>query len=225
MNYIGKGIYNISDIHKITGLHSQSIRRWIKGYDYNYKGEKRHSSQLWMPELEPIDDTIGLSFKDLIEINFVQAFIKQGLSLKIIRMALIYAQNKYGIDHPFCSKKFLTDGRKIFLEIHHKTGEKILEELLKGQLVFKEIVGPFLKQLDFENDILKRWWPLTKQKQVVLDPERNFGQPIVAKEGILTEVLAKAYHVNGSFQIVSEWYNVSEESVSDAVEFQYRLAA
>lgn len=161
----------------------------------------------------------------MIEINFVQAFKEMGLSLKTIRMALIYAQEKFGIEHAFGSKQFLTDGRKKNLEIQNETGEPLLEELFKGQLVFRQIISPFLKQLDFENNSLKRWWPLTKAKQIVLDPERNFGQPIVEKEGILTEVLVKAYEINGSYKIVSDWYNVSEESVKEAVEFEYHLAA
>ena len=92
-------------------------------------------------------------------------------------------------------------------------------------MVFTEIVDPFLKQVEFEDDILVRWWPLSMKKQVVLDPMRSFGQPIVNKEGILTEVLNRAFATNQSYELVADWYGTSKDSVQDAVEYEDKLAA
>jgi len=224
MEYIGKGIYSIPDVHRLTGMPSQSISRWVRGYEYKHQGKKKKSPKLWIPDYKPVNNKIGLSFKDLIEINLVYAFRKTGLSLRIIRNAMTHAQDIFGIDHPFCTMQFLTDGRNIFREVHNETGEPTLEELFKRQIVFKEIISPFLKQLEFDNDILLRWWPLTKNKRVVLDPNRNFGQPIVNKEGVLTEVLANAYKANESIEVVSSWYNVSKPAIKDAIEYEKNLA-
>ncbi len=224
MNYIGKGIYSVPDVHRITGLSNKVIYRWIRGYDYAYKGEAQHANKLWELDFDPIDNQISLSFKDLIEIYFVNEFKKLGLSLNTIRNSLLIAQERFKTNHPFSTMRFLTDGRKIFLEVRER-GEKILEDISKSQIVFNKIVAPFLRQLEFENDMLLRWCPITKNKNVVLDPNRNFGQPIVKNEGVLTEVLSNAVHANDSFDVVMDWYNVSRESLEDALEYESQLAA
>lgn len=225
MDYIGKGIYSIPDVHRITGLPNRVIYRWVRGYDYTYNGETQHANKLWETDFDLIDNQISLSFKDLIEIKFVNAFKKYGLGINTIRNSLLIAQERFGTNHPFSTMNFLTDGRKIFLAVEGERGEKILEEISKRQIVFNQIVSPFLKQLEFENDILLRWWPLTKSKSVVLDPNRNFGQPIVKNEGILTEILSNAVHANDSFDVVMDWYNVSRKSLEDALEYESQLAA
>ena len=226
MEYLGKGIYTIPDVHRITGLSTQNIRRWIKGYSYHYNGEIRRSRELWMPDFGEIDNVMCLSFQDLVELKFVGAFKNAGLSLQSIKFVLDYAQRVLGVKRPLSTKQFYTDGKKIFIEeAYSESGKRTLEEIKKHQLVFTEIVDPFLKQIEFEDDILVRWWPLSMKKQVVLDPMRSFGQPIVNKEGILTEVLNRAFATNQSYELVADWYGTSKDSVQDAVEYEDKLAA
>jgi hypothetical protein len=45
------------------------------------------------------------------------------------------------------------------------------------------------------------------------------------KSGVPTRVLARSVKTNGSVQIVSHWFEVSEGEIRDAVEFETRLAA
>ena len=74
-----------------------------------------------------------------------------------------------------------------------KKEEAGLLEIVRRQQVFAQIVRPFLKELEFaKGKDLVRWWPLGTQRQVVLDPTRNFGRPIVNRRGVPTEVLARA---------------------------------
>jgi uncharacterized protein (DUF433 family) len=59
----------------------------------------------------------------------------------------------------------------------------------------------------------------------VLDPTRNFGRPIVFRQGVPTEVLARAANACGSVDEVSRWYEVPRAEIEDAVEFEQQLAA
>jgi uncharacterized protein (DUF433 family) len=73
--------------------------------------------------------------------------------------------------------------------------------------------------------ILERWWPLGVNRHVVVDPKKNFGQPTISQEGIATQVLAASVRANGSVEEVARWYEISAESVRDAVEYEQTLAA
>ena len=80
--------------------------------------------------------------------------------------------------------------------------------------------------MDF-NDLKEpaRWWPLGKDRSIVIDPHRGFGAPIVAKAGIPTKILNSAMSAEKSYEFVANWYGISIEEVRDAVQFETKLAA
>ena len=71
--FVGVGLYTISEAAKLLRSSPRTIRRWVEGYDYQRNGEKAHSAPLWRPDLS-IDDGVELSFRDLIELRFINAF-------------------------------------------------------------------------------------------------------------------------------------------------------
>jgi uncharacterized protein (DUF433 family) len=63
------------------------------------------------------------------------------------------------------------------------------------------------------------------KRSVVLDPNRQFGQPIVTQFGVATEVLYLAVKSGDSEEAVAEWFEVDRQAIRDAIEFEERLAA
>jgi uncharacterized protein (DUF433 family) len=100
-----------------------------------------------------------------------------------------------------------------------------LVDLRSRQHVFRSIVAPSFKGLDFDADVVARWYPFgSERSSVVVDPARSFGRPIV-REGIPTEILALAMEVEGSVERVAALYEIPIQSVRDAADFQRQLAA
>lgn len=161
----------------------RNLRRWLDGYAYRKDDEVRHVAPLWRPDLPKIDDEIELSFRDLIELRFVRAFLSQGIGLKAVRNCLDYARLCIQTDRPFSSGRFRTDGRTIFLESLEAAGEPKLLDLKKKQYVFKQVVEQSFKDLDLEGDIVARWRPYRGKDTIVVDPTRSFGQPVAAVSG------------------------------------------
>ena len=185
-----------------------------------------HSDPLWRPDYINEDDTIELSFRDLIELRFVKAFRDVGLSLPTIRECFMRAVEAVNDQRPFSTRKFRTDGRTIFLEITHDIREGELLDLKRRQVAFHRILAPSLHDLEFDADIVARWYPLgTSRKSIVVDPARAFGRPIVAAGGVPTEVLSQAAEIEGAPEKVAKLYEVPLPAVRDAVSFQQRLAA
>ena len=225
-NYFNKGIYTVCDAARLSGVSAGRIRRWLRGYRYRSRKKAYASPALWHGQWDPIDRSLALGFLDLIEIRFVDAFLKAGVSWATLRQAREQAEKLFKDSHPFCTNRFMTDGREIFVDLHRETGEPSLIEIVTRQQVFAQIVSSFLKELEFvDGSGLVRWWPLGEDRMVVLDPTRNFGRPIVADNGVPTEVLASAIRATGSVAEVSRWYEVPEREINDAVEFEQRLAA
>jgi uncharacterized protein (DUF433 family) len=222
--FIESGIYSIPEAARLTRVSTSRIRRWLKGYEFKTKKQKLRSGPVWTGQLAPISGKMAIGFKDLMEIRYVAAFINAGVSWKTMRQAHSAAKEKLRTDHPFCSHRFATDGRDILHEEAEESGDKQLFNITNDQREFERIVSPFLKELEFEQGIT-RWWPLGKNRSVVLDPGRNMGQPSVASAGVPTKVLARSVETNGSIDSVAKWYEVDCAEIQDAVEFEQMLAA
>ena len=222
---LGKGIYTLPEAARLSKVSSRRIRYWLGQIESEQAKEERQRV-LWQGQHEPIDDKMALGFLDLQEVRFVEAFLKAGVSWRLLRLAHSVARDRYKTEHPFCTRRFATDGKHIieFLAVEGLLVE--CEEIAKSQKVFPEVVRPFFKELEFSaDDRLLRWWPLGMNRGVVLDPDRQFGQPIVTQYGVATEVLYLAVKSGDSEEAVAAWFEVDREAIRDAIEFEERLAA
>ena len=220
------GIYTVSEASRLARVSSRRIRRWLRGYEFKVKLGRHRSPAVWNSQLDPIDSAMALGFLDLLEIRCVDAFISAGVSWKTLRQVHDQARELVGNSHPFCTNRFATDGQTIFMEFQGKNSEVTLWDMKDVQRVFDRIIRPFLKDIEFDNSkIPSRWWPRGKNHQVALDPRRSFGQPIIFREGIPTQILARSVRANDSVKEVARWFQIESKSVREAVDFEDALAA
>jgi uncharacterized protein (DUF433 family) len=213
----------VPEAARLTRVSIGKIRRWLKGYDFKSGDRIYHSAAVWQGELQPVEDRLALSFRDLLELRFVDAFIRAGVSWRTMRRAHAKAQKELKTTHPFCSNRIATDGKNILLRQAEEDSDEALVNLVTNQREFRRIVQDFLRELEFSgSDII--WYPLGKQRQIVLDPKRNFGQPTVARSGVPSQVLARSVRANASPDLVAKWYEVQPEEIRDAIEFEESLA-
>lgn len=221
------GVYSVPEAARLTNIHPQRVRRWVEGYSYpTASGAKKTAPVVKLESSRPGESTF-LSFRDLMEVRFVDAYLERGVTWKTIRRAAEHAAEILQDDHPFSTRKFKTDGRSIFAELVSLTGERDLLDLAERQYVIFEVVNPALfESIEFGPDnVAARWFPLWPRKAVVVDPDRSFGQPVVESVGIPTYVLAQAAEAEGSVADAAHAYDVDPREVEAAVEFEGRRAA
>lgn len=225
-NLLQTGIYTIPDAARLTGVTPWRIRRWVKGYEFRVKHGRHRSPPVWNSQIDPIGNAIALGFLDLLEVQCVDAFISAGVNWKTLRCVHDRAQQMVHHTHPFCTHRFATDGRTIFLEVREQNDEVTLWDMREVQRVFDRVIRPLLKNVELgEGRTPLRWWPRGKAHLVALDPRRSFGQPIVFREGVPTAVLARSVVANGSVDEVARWFEIPKDSVRKAVEYEQSLAA
>jgi len=220
---VGIGLYTVADAAKLLRESPRNIRRWLGGYWYERDGQHHSIAPLWQPDLPSADDHLELTFRDLIEVRFVKAFVDAGIGLKAVRNCLDYAKTFVESDRPFSTGRFRTDGKTIFLESLERSDEPKLLDLRKKQYAFKHVLEQSFKDLDLEDDAVTRWRPYKGKASIVVDPERAFGQPIAADFGVPTIALAEAVAAEGSEAKVARLYEVSLAAVRDAVRFETGL--
>lgn len=224
LSLVGLGLYSPAEAAALTHIPAQRIRRWLTGHRI---GEKDYPA-LWHSQLEKfdLDDQLYLSFLDLIQLRLADAFIREGVSAQKVRRAIEFGAKIVASDYPFANAKFRTDGKTILLHVLEPDGdEKLIDLFGHGQYLMQKVIEPSLKNLEFEGDIAARWWPLGRAKGIVIDPQRQFGQPIDDESGIPTSILAQAEKTEGSAAAAAKRFMVPVASIRRAAAFELQQAA
>jgi len=223
---LNTGIYAVPEAARLTHVSPWRIRRWLRGYEFRTSGGRHRSPAVWQGQIPPIGTKVALGFLDLLETRCVDAFISAGVSWTFLRRAHFRARELIGHGHPFCTNRFATDGRTIFFETREHTDEVCLWDIADLQRVFEQVIRPFIRELDYDEETIpSRWWPRGREHQVALDPGRCFGQPIISSVGVPTRVLADSLAANGSAEEVARWFEVPLATVYEAAEFEKSLVA
>lgn len=220
---LGKGLYRIPDASRLTGVHPGTLKTWLKGRRYTYDNREFVSPAKWETQISP--DSAAIGFLDLIEARIIGKFRREKVKWSTIAAASEEAKKALKVTHPFATCRLRTNGQRIFLNVAKDVHDTALIEISQNQRVFTSVIEPFLIDLDFDNDVASRWWPLGTSREVVLDPQRHFGRPLISRAGVPTAVLARAVQAEGSAERVAQWYEVSLPAVNDAVEFEEKIAA
>jgi uncharacterized protein (DUF433 family) len=227
MEYFGKGIYTVSTASRILKMNPQKVRRWINGYTYQKNLEQYVSKPLVQSDFKYDQNDVIISFLDLAELLFINTFIQYGVNIRKIRQAALFASKILNTSHPFAIKKIYTDGKTIFARIAKEENDTSLIDLINKQFQLDKIVEPLLFEcIDFNKyDQAEKWWPMGKGENIVLDPSRNFGQPILNSYNIRTELIFDLYKSNHSIDEIREWYEIDNDSIRSAINFEKSFVA
>jgi uncharacterized protein (DUF433 family) len=223
--YWGKGAYTAPEAARLTGVPVSRVHRWLEGRERRYRGNPVFDVPLWTAELSSIEGRLLLSFRDLVELRVVDRFRASKLSMPYLRKVVEAAREILQDDHPFSNAKLKSDGRRVYVEIISATREPALVEVLTGQHAFHSIIAQGLKDVEFDGDFARIWRPSTGRGQVVLDPARSLGQPILDKSAVPTAII-RLHHGNGrSAASISRDFEIDEKAVRGALAFEAALAA
>jgi uncharacterized protein (DUF433 family) len=232
-----EGAYPLRDAARLAHINPQTARRWIDGYGYTHKGRRLTSppvthltqGKLSRETKAARPATTEISFEQLLTLMLVRAFKDRGLSLPKIKAASARAKAEYGLENPFVSRRFRTDGNRVFIDLDPTVSgtERKLIDVLSDQHQFRDIVEPSLfRDVVFIGDRAGQWWPLGPDRSVVLIPTLQFGAPHIAGTGVRTDVIAQMVGAEGSGEsgiaAAVDWFGLSRNQVKDAVEFEGR---
>ena len=216
--------YPAAEAGRLVGLSAARVRRWLSGYRYTLGDSMRY--QRPVVRRDATDTTSYASFLNLVDLLFVKRFLDYGLSLQKIRRVLDEARDVLGTSH-FARQTFFTDGRSVYLKFRDRGGA-ILELISGGQWVIAPIIQQLARQIDFESSggFARRWYPLGRDRPVILDPFVSFGAPSIVGRGVKTANVYDLFVAESEeVAAVRTWWDLSDAEIEAAVEFERGLAA
>lgn len=215
-------LYTYAEADRLAGVPRSTSSRWVKGYNYrNDQGER--ISQPPMTAGPEGRTEGGVSFFDLVSIKAIDGLRKRKFGARRIREVIKYCQDELGVDYPLATRRFKTDRRRIYMH----AGDGRLLEVLGGQQgaqAWDRVLDPFLRDLEYQNEFARRWWPLgEKDKRVVVDPNYGFGLPVVVGSGVRTETIAEQYAAGDKIEDIAYDFSVTPKQIEGALELERRL--
>jgi uncharacterized protein (DUF433 family) len=232
---LGVGLYTLPETARYLSFSARyrvsipRLKRWMLGYKWTYRGDEHRSAGIVLPELCDNESAI-VSFADLVELLYVAAFRQANVALPVIRAAHTKAKSELDHAHPFSNFKFFTYGKKIFRELTIQevglelSKKKLSEEVENSQLIFSAVVEKYRDNLQYVKRIAARFWPLTKSRSIVIDPEMSFGKPIEAKSRVPTHTIFAAHNAGESNEAIAGWFGIPARGVSDAISYEEALS-
>jgi len=211
---VKRPLYSFAEADRIARVTSNTSRRWLKGYSFWYEDE-RHE----MPPVTPTAETKeAVSFVDLMEVATIGKLIKKGFGLKRIRKINVTARFYLNTPRPLVTETFKVKGRDIFID----EGFGILLNVGRGagMQAWDEVLDPFLDTVEYEDKIVRRWWPLGKDVAVLVDPDFGFGLPAVEGVGVRTEIIAERHRAGDSTDEISYDFDVTPKQIKDALRWE-----
>lgn len=197
-------LYKVSEAARYTRSNSATVARW-------------HRLGV-VPGKEPRAE---LSYLQLIELAVAAAMRRANIPLAEIKDARDYFARVLETEFPFASYRFKADGKRIVLEYREVEPETGLGKLIysDGQLGWKEVVEPLLREFEYEDEGLAiRWHVAGPGSEVLIDPQIAFGAPHV--KGAATWILRDRYNGGESVSDLAEDFDLDQVLVLDALKFE-----
>lgn len=226
--FVGVGVYDVAQAAKLAEVPVRSARAWVVGYARPANdGAPAPRRPLLGSRLSSATSDPLVTFADLVEMRFAGHFRKAGFSWPKILRHLPELRRVIQQERHSGKLTFESDGVKILAHAVAETGEKTGIELDTRQHVMVDLVQrSFKEELRFSADgFIEAWQPRAQYPHVLIDPNRQFGEPIV-EPGVPAAVLAEdLVRFGGDAAKVGRRYNVDPAAVIEAHRFQLDLKA
>lgn len=198
-----------------------TIRRWSVGNRRSH-GSSPHFDE---PLIEiDGDDVLPLSFLNLLELRFLATY-REEASLQAIRRALAFAGAELGVERPLLEVQFAAHGRELFLRFAKSEGRDYFVNASRGgqMTAWTPDTRDFLESLEYDENegTAFQWWPLGKQRPVVLDTRSNGGRPATAKTGVLTAAVRTRSNQGWPSEDIAADLGATPKEVRAALDFEH----
>lgn len=169
-------------------------------------------------------------FIGFAEAYVLSAFRRVGVPMQRIRPAVEVLSSGIGVEHALASKRLYTDGAEVLYDYatsEHDEELRGLTVVRTGQRQFAEIVRDYLRRITYGGDgwASRLRLPAYRRAEVIVDPRRAFGMPLVISGGARVEDLVDRFIAGDTLAEIADDFGVSEIEVEDVVRVATKAAA
>jgi uncharacterized protein (DUF433 family) len=203
--------YTVGEAARYVGIPAATLRYWVMG---------RHE-----PPIIHTPNGGFLSFTNLVEAHVLSALRRDRMSLQAIRRAVDLLRSRFHSEHPLADDTLMTDGLDLFIEQYGH----LVNASRDGQLAMRQLLELHLRRLERVSRVVVRLYPFTRNRgpneprQVVIDPNLQFGRPVLVGSGIPTAIIAERFKAGESIGELVEDYGRPADEIQEAIRCELYL--
>jgi uncharacterized protein (DUF433 family) len=217
VDLLARPLYGMPQVDRLLGLAAGTARRWIDGY--------RRGGKSYPPVVrpQPTGDDI-VTWGEFVETRLLSEYRNAGVSILRMRPAIDRLRERFNPLYPLAHAKPFVAGRELVLEVQedvHLDRKLQLVVVRNDQLVLTPEAEHFYRAADFSKDeagIVERLRPVTEVRDVVIDPLRQFGEPVV--RSVPTEIVAEQLRAGETVEGISELFDLPKGLVEAALRYE-----
>jgi uncharacterized protein (DUF433 family) len=216
IDLLERPLYSLAQVDRLLALRPGTAHRWIDGY------ERRGRNYPPVVRLESTGSEI-VTWGEFVESRLLAEYRDKGVPLVRMRPAIEKLRKEFG-PYPLAKAKPLIQGKELVRQIQEEVGlDSALQIVVirSGQLVLSVAAEHFLQSVQFSLDdekIVERIYPFNGNHDVVIDPLRQFGEPVV--RSVPTEVIAEEFDAGDSVETIAELYELRPDQVEAALRYE-----
>ncbi len=199
-------LYTPTDISRYVHVASETLRDWSSG---NGKALIKRAD----------DESVApFSFINLIEAHVLVAMRKMHkIPMQRIRPAVRWLRRHFKTTHPLAEINLETDGRDLFVKHLGLT----VSASEGGQIGIPDVIRLYLRRIDRDQEGPARFYPFTTNptcpKLIVMDPQVDFGRPVIEGTRIETVMIFDRYSGGEGLTELAKDYDVELPKIEEAL--------
>lgn len=224
INLLDRPTYGLGQIDPLLGLRSGTARRWIDGY--------QRAGKPYPPVIREraTGDDIA-TWGEFMETRLLAEFRDAGVPLIRMRPAVEALREELGTAYPLISARawLAVEGRELVRRVQDEVSLDRQLALVVGtdQLLWSPQAENFRRSTEWTSGAddaePRRVRPMYEIEDVVIDPLRGFGEPVV--RGVRTEVIRELMKAGESPEAIATLYELPRSSVEAAIRYELRRVA
>ena len=209
--------YTYPESSRATGVPVSTVAAWVRGMPYTRSGKTR----FFQPVIErPDPNDPRLSFNNVLEVYVLRALREvHEVKLDKIRQAIQIAREEEGVDRVLIDPQLRTTGGDLFLN-HYL---ELVTLSHSRQMAMRAILQAFLQRVAPDRSWLTpqaRNPNLSGSSPVFVSPFVSFGNAIIQRRGVSTNVIASRLNLGESRQDIVEDYELTEDEFEEAILYE-----
>lgn len=220
IDLLDRPLYSMAQVDRLLALPSGTARRWIDGY------ERQGKHYLPVVRLESTGDDV-VTWGEFVEARLLSEYRHKNVPIIRMRPAILELRKEFGA-YPLAHARPFTfaAGRELVLRVQESVGldkALLLVVVRSGQLLLSDPAGHFLEAVEYDDagdgdKVVRRIHPLRSNLAVVVDPLRQFGQPVV--RSVPTEVIAEQFDAGDSIDHIADLFELNRGDVEAALRYE-----
>jgi len=214
VDLLERPVYGMGQVDYLLGLAPGTARRWIDGYT------RRGRDYAPLVRVEPSGEEL-VTWGEFVETRLLAEYRDAGALTQRMRPAIEKLREMFGTRYPLAHARPFVAGRELVLEMQESVGlarDLQLVVIRNDQIILTDPAVSFYQSVEYQDDVARRIRPVSAIQDVVVDPLRQFGEPVV--RSVRTEIIAEQVRAGESMEAIADIYELDRKLVEAAVRYE-----